>query len=239
MQRHNAIATSVAVLTIIIVIVVATIAFALVSQGTSLSSSTSTNQTSNSGSTTTNNSSQPCAQSLHYPTSNQTTYSNGTVISETAYPVFTMTPASTMTICVNYGSHLNNGYSGSTYNSVYTWESGGQLQPDQSITTSASTAILSLALGQNTDVEYTVAAAQNVTGFFGLTLLQLCTPVPFTVGVESSQINASDFPGLLGSRSCPAQFLSANIVGYTGASVTYIKFESSFTITNSTTVSPV
>jgi hypothetical protein len=171
---------------------------------------------------------QPCVQSLHYPVINQTTLSNGTEISQSAFPVFTMSPASTMALCVNYGGSFDNGHSGPAYNSAYDWGSGGQLQPAQTITTSASPAAISIGQGQSTTVEYTVAAAQNATGFYGLVVLQLCGPIPLAIGQESSQINSSDFPGLFGPRSCPAQILGARIVGYTGANIAYLKVESRY-----------
>ena len=189
-----------------------------ISTPASTNTSTTTNQSATTQSPT------PCAQTYPSQTTNRTTLSNGTEITQVAYPALVMSTSSSIALCVSYGG---SSYSGPAYNSVYAWESSGQ-QPAQNVSISASPADISIAEGQSAVVEYTVAAGQGSTGFYGLTVLQLCAPVPLAIGYDPSQVNSTDFPGLFGIRNCPAQFLSPQIVGYTGASIAYLKTESKF-----------
>ena len=218
-RSHAKLVASIVLLVVIAASLVGAQYFRTNSGSPSTSTSVSTNQSTTSLPPT------PCAQSYPSQITNRTTLSNGTEITKVAYPALLMSPSSSMALCVSYGG---SSYSGPAYNSVYAWESDGQTQPTQNVTINASPANISIAHGQSAVVEYTVAAGQVSTGFYGLTLLQMCTPIPLAVGYGSSQVNSTDFPGLFGMRSCPAQFLDAQIVGYTGASIAYLKTESSF-----------
>jgi len=138
------------------------------------------------------------------PTSTETELSNYTVVTESQVPGFIMSPGSTMQLCVQYNSWpLNNTYDGPAYNSAYSWEQNGELQPMEGVASSASPANISIAAGQSVDVVYSITAYPNATGFYGLTLFQYCLPFPIAVGYGASQVNSSDFPGLFGTRSCP------------------------------------
>jgi hypothetical protein len=182
--------------------------------------------TSASASQSTTTSPTPCAQAYPSQITNRTTLSNGTEITDVAFPALVMSPNSSMALCVSYGG---SSYSGSVYNSINAWESNGQMQPTQNVNINALPASVSIANGQRAVVEYTVAAGQDSVGFYGLSLLQMCIPVPLAVGYGTSQVNSTDFPGLFGVRfGCPAISLDAQIVGYTGASITYLETESSF-----------
>jgi hypothetical protein len=99
-----------------------------------------------------------------------------------------------------------------------------------------SPANVSLSQGHRALVEYAVTAGQAAAGFFGLSVLQFCAPIPLAVGYEPPQINSSDFPGFFGARFCPAQSLDAKIVGFVGASIAYLRTESRFvpTVTETT-----
>jgi hypothetical protein len=170
---------------------------------------------------------QPCAHPFTYPAANQTTLPNGTEITQAASPVFLMSPNSTMNLCVGYSSLSNGVYSAQAYNSVYGWKTD---EPARNVKSTAAPAYLSLAEGRTTYVKYAVTAGQNATGFYGISLFQLCGLTPIAVGHESSQINSSDFPGLLGGFyfGCPPITLQAQIAGYDGANVTYLRSESRF-----------
>ena len=175
----------------------------------------------------------PCAQSYPSQITNRTTLSNGTEITQVAYPALLMSPNSSMALCVNYGSGA---YSGPVHGSAFTWQSGGQQQPAQSLNISASPPSISIGKGQSVVVEYTVAAGQSSTGFYGLSLSDMCIPVPLSVGYEPSQVNSTEFPGLFGVYNCPNYNLGAQIVGYTGASIAFLetvsKFNPTINITN-------
>jgi hypothetical protein len=157
------------------------------------------------------------------PTSNETELSNYTVVTESQVPGFIMSPGSTMQLCVEYSSgFLNNTYDGPAYNSAYSWEQNGDLQPTNGFASSASPTNISIAAGQSVDVVYSVTAYSNATGFYGLTLLQYCLPFPIAVGYPTSQVNSSDFPGLFGTRSCPDEFLGSQILGFSGATMVQV-----------------
>lgn len=168
---------------------------------------------------------QGCPQAYPPQTSNRTSLPNGTEITQVAFPALVVSPGSTTILCVDYG---NGTYSGPAYNSVSTWN-GERPQGGQDVSVSASPADLFISDGQNVDIEYTLVAGPNSTGFYGLGLLQMCFPVPIAIGYEPSQVNSTDFPGLFGARfGCPAQVLGAQIIGYSGGSIAYLKATSSF-----------
>jgi hypothetical protein len=157
------------------------------------------------------------------PTSTQTELSNYTVVTRSQVPGFIMSPGSTMQLCVEYSSgFLNNTYDGPAYNSAYSWEQNGDLQPTSAAASSASPANISIAVGQSVDVVYSVTAYSNATGFYGLTLFQYCVPFPIAVGYGASQVSSSDFPGLFGERSCPDEFLEGQILGFSGATMVQV-----------------
>jgi len=218
-KNHARLAASI----ILVVIIGASLVGAAYLRSKSPQASTSTSTTTSQSTTT--ESPAPCAQSYPSQITNRTTVSNGTEITEVSYPALVMSPGSSMALCVSYGG---SSYSGPAYNSVYAWESDGQTQPTQGVAINASPANVSIAQGQSAVVEYTVAAGQGSTGFYGLSVLQMCVPIPLAVGYVPSQVNSTDFPGLFGLRNCPAQFLSPRILGYTGASIAFLKTESKF-----------
>jgi hypothetical protein len=178
---------------------------------------------------------QPCAQAYPPQSTNETTLSNGTEITQVAVPAVVMSPGSTAALCVDY---TGGSYSGQAYTSVSPWESSGSAA-GENVSVSATPGEVFLTQGESVDVEYTVTAGQGSTGFYGLGLLQECIPVPLAVGYEAFQVNSTDFPGYFGARfGCPAQSLGGQIVGYTGASIGYLRAESRFSPTvNFTTVS--
>ena len=169
----------------------------------------------------------PCAQAYPSQITNRTTLSNGTEITDVAFPALVMSPNSVDERSAS--AMAGSSYSGPAYNSVNAWESNGQIQPAQNVNINASPANISIANGQTRSSRIHGLAGQDSVGFYGLSLLQMCIPVPLAVGYGTSQVNSTDFPGLFGVRfGCPAISLDAQIVGYTGASVTYLKTESSF-----------
>jgi hypothetical protein len=179
--------------------------------------------TSSSSRTTGSQTTASCSESVSTPTSTQTELSNYTVVTKSQVPGFIMSPGSTMQLCVEYSSgFLNNTYDGPAYNSAYGWEQNGDLQPTNGTASSASPVNISIAVGQSVDVVYSVTAYSNATGFYGLTLFQHCAPFPIAVGYRASQVNSSDFPGLFGTRSCPAEFLQAQILGFSGATMVQV-----------------
>ena len=167
---------------------------------------------------------QRCPQAYPPESSNRTSLPNGTEITQVAFPALVMSPGSTTTLCVDYA---NGTYSGPAYSSVSIWN-GGRAQ-SQDVNVSASPADLFVSDGQNVDIEYTLVAGPNSTGFYGLGLLQMCIPMPVAIGYQASQVNSSDFPGFFDARfGCPAQVLGAQIVGYSGGSIAYLRSSTSF-----------
>ena len=167
----------------------------------------------------------PCAQSYPSQTSSSTTLANGTVITHTAYPALVMVPDQTVTLCVAYA---NGDYSGPAYHSVSAWNSSGQVAAG-TVSIGASPADVFVTQGESVEVDYTVATGNDSRGFYGIGMLQFCLPVPLAVGYEPSQVNSTDFPGFFGVRfGCPAQFLDAQIIGYTGGSIAYLTSVSRF-----------
>jgi len=167
---------------------------------------------------------QPCSHAFSYPQTNTTTLTNGTQIIHSAFPVFAANPGTTVTVCAQYA---NGNYSGPVYDSVYAWGNNGQLAQTHSASISASSNSISLTSVEHhssiAQVAYSVALLDNSTGFYGISLFQFCTPFPLAVGYEPSQVNSSDFPGLFGMRSCPAQIMSGWIAGYSGATIDYLR----------------
>jgi hypothetical protein len=173
---------------------------------------------------------QPCSHAFSYPRTNTTTLSNGTQITHSAFPVFAADPGTTMTVCAQYA---NGNYSGPVYDSVYVWGSNGQFAQTHSASISASSSSIALTSVEHhssiAQVAYSVALLGNSTGFYGILLFQFCAPLPLAVGYEPAQVDSSDFPGLFGVRSCPAQIMSGWIVGYSGATIDYLQSVSRYT----------
>ena len=173
---------------------------------------------------------QPCSNAFSFPQTNTTTLSNGTQITHNAFPVLAADPGTTMTVCAQYA---NGNYSGPVYSSVYAWGGNGQFAQTHSVSISASTSNIALTSVEHhssiAQVTYSVSLLDNSTGFYGISLFQFCGPFPLAVGYEPAQVNSSDFPGLLGPRDCPAQIMSGQIVGYSGATIDYLRSVNQYT----------
>jgi hypothetical protein len=166
----------------------------------------------------------PCA--LPYPSTmtNSTSLSNGTVVTTSLFPVLDAKPSSRVELCVDYSGS----YSGPAPSSVSVGPLG-RLTPDQNVSITASPAYISVSKGQTVGVEYIITTGAESRGFYGLSLLQTCAPIPFAVDYAPSELDLGDFPWVSESIMCPfALTLDSEMVGYTNASIGYISTNSKF-----------
>ncbi|MDG6915441.1 MAG: hypothetical protein JRN58_03150 [Nitrososphaerota archaeon] len=167
------------------------------------------------------------------PASNETTYANGTQVTESAEPAFVVSAGFSMELCVEFydPGYTNQSISTPTDMSAFSWPSDfpGPQPPATNVTVTPSPENLSLSAGQITVVEYKVSTGENSTGFDGLWLTPMyamdCNAIPFAVGYSPSSVNSSDFPGGFGLPMCNIGPLNGQIIGYTGASVVYLTEE--------------
>jgi hypothetical protein len=186
----------------------------------------------------------PCALSYRVPANNQTTFSNGTQVTESAEPALVMRAGSTMELCMEYTNYdANQSFSGPAPIYAFQWPACYDScvgPPANNVSASASPENISLSAGQSNVVDYTIAAGKNSTGFVGLSLGLFtafkCSSIPLAVGYSPSQVNDSDFPlYYAGLPNCPTPAARAQIVGYTGASIAYLRSESRFNPTENVT----
>src|SRR5271155_2457799 len=208
-------------------------------------SSSATLLASNTGSSSTV-SPAPCAEPYRVPVDNQTIFSNGTQIIKSAQPAFVANTGSTMDLCVEYVDQAwgNQTVSAPTPVDVFSWPSNfpNSEPPTNDVVGSPSLANITLAPGQSTVIEYKVSTGENSTGFDGLGLGPMgslnCTAIPIAVGYQPSQVNLSDFPNIYSSGvfgggvpSCYQGPLRGQIIGYTGASIAYLRGEKILNLT--------
>jgi hypothetical protein len=213
--------------------------------------STSANSTSQGASTSTSQSSStispaPCAQPYLVPPNNVTTLANGTQITESAKPAFVVGAGSTMALCVEFVdvANSNQSFSTPTELSTFSWPGPqGVLgeQPANNVSTTASTENISLSPGQTTVVEYKLSTGEDSTGFDGLFVgpvaAMACAAFPVAIGYLPSQVNSSDFSSNYDhSISCGAEgTLIGLVIGYTGASIAYLRSERTINLTENVT----
>jgi hypothetical protein len=174
-----------------------------------------------------------------------TTLANGTQITESAKPAFVVGTGSMMELCVEFVDPAYTNQSASTPTDLYafSWpDSPGVvvIQPANNVSTIATPENISLSAGQSTVVEYRISTGENSTGFDGLNVGPLgaldCAALPVAVGYQPSQVNSSDFSSYYhGITSCPLSGVLGSIVGYTGASVVYLRNETRFNLTENVT----
>ena len=155
---------------------------------------------------------------------NSTTLSNGTVVTTSLFPVLDAKPSMSVALCVDYSGS----YSGPVPSSVSVGPLG-RLTPDQNVGITASPSYISVSRGQTVGVEYIITTGPGSRGFYGLTLLQTCAPIPLAVNYAPSELDFGDFPWLSDATLCPSgPTLHSQIVGYTNASFGYISTNSKF-----------
>jgi hypothetical protein len=135
------------------------------------------------------------------------------------YPALVTEPGSTIDICVQYVNYFNQTTSGPLHPSVYVWTATGQSAQPQAVSITASPADIDLTQGQRVEVDYRVTTGAASQGFYGIALFQICEPLPLAVGYPASAVSFGNFPGAYAPRACGGQALSAEIVGYGGASL--------------------
>jgi hypothetical protein len=142
-------------------------------------------------------------------------------------PVLVLGPGMTGTICVSYANSLGNNVSSEAYSDVYTSPglvpnaSGVHVKPDpESLTFHPNdTADVSL-------VTYTVHASPDAASqAYGLGLWQICEVQPLYVGNFSANLSPAEFPWYPHGGSCPAQLVSARIVGHSGFTLVFLGHE--------------
>ena len=169
----------------------------------------------------------PCTTSFSYDSSNPIS-------------VLVISSGSTGKICVEYSNSLNNSISFSSYISVYEYNSSGSNgvcgNCDMNVVTSDfqvnatpnSVAFASSSTPNNEKeiVTYTITVPSNITsGIYGVFLLQFCSLFPMVIVPGNSsvaQVNSSDFSSWYPHfGSCPAQVLSAQLLGVAGFRVVF------------------
>jgi hypothetical protein len=218
--------------------------------GSATSISSSANSSANPSSSTSAESSStispaPCAQPYLVPANNVTTLANGTQITESAKPVLVVGAGSTMELCVEFvdPAYTNQSVYTTTDLYAFSWpDSPGvvTIPPANNVSTTATPENISLSAGQGTVVEYKLSTGENSTGFDGLNVGPLgdsgCRAIPLAVGYLPSQVNSSDFSSYYqGFPECPPGNLVAAVVGYTGASIAYLRSETVFNPTENVT----
>ena len=233
-----------------------------IASGSISMASTSANSTSQGSSTSTSQSAStispaPCARPYLVPANNVTTLSNGTQITESAEPVFVVGAGSTMDICIllvdqyvgsnfNYSSAPNlNATLWPGYTS-YTTNDGNtivvQYTPAINVTVTPPRDF-SIDTNQSIVAEYEISTGENSTGFDGLGPTNWipysafpCRSIPLAVGYSPSQVNNSDFPPYAGlPEGCFSPPLVGYIIGYTGASIGYLRSERTINLTENVT----
>ncbi|MDG6907205.1 MAG: hypothetical protein JRN20_15635 [Nitrososphaerota archaeon] len=187
----------------------------------------------------------PCATQFPPPPANSQTYfKNGTVANNGWLRVLITPENSTGQICVQYSSgNLGNSYSGKVYTNIEKASPNGSLFTSTPLASiSANPSRISLYPGSNQTVVYTINSSTGSKGFYGISMLQFCPDIPIAIGYQKSELNLSDFSWAYGEfYSCPALFLSAQIVGLTNMQVAYLPLQTRYTmkynITHSSVVS--
>lgn len=187
----------------------------------------------------------PCNHDYKVPVSNQTTWTNGTRVIESAEPAFVVDAGSTIDICVQFFAlppPAGNENSKPATVDSFTWPADfpGPQPPANNVTGSALPENVSLSAGQTTVVEYKISTGKNSTGFDGLWLGPIqsfgCAPVHLAIGFLPSQVNSSDFPNYqAGLPECFYPPLQAQIIGYSGASIAYLRSERIVTLSENVT----
>ncbi len=199
---------------------------------TSSSSSTDVDHSTSTSQSSSTISPSPCDQPYRVPPSNVTTLANGTQITESAEPAFVVGTGSTIDLCLQFVDmpFYNQSISTPLGSSWFSWPSDfpGPQPPANNVSGSASPGNISLSAGQTTVIQYKVSTGENSTGFDGLWLGPSysfgCTAIPVAIGYLPSQVNSSDFPNYaFGLPECNTGPLEGQIIGYTGASVAYLR----------------
>jgi hypothetical protein len=147
-----------------------------------------------------------------------------------------------MELCLEYTNNSGQVLSRAASIDAFSWGSNYlsvPQQPANDVITSASPKNISLSVGQSGIIEYEVAAGRNSTGFVGLGLwppVMNCRSIPLAVGYPPSQVGPSYFPNYeAGPQSCPVGGIASKIIGYTGASVAYLRSGYRSTLTENVT----
>ena len=152
----------------------------------------------------------------------QTNVGNGTVEVTRWLQVFLMPENSTGTICVQYFGD----YTGQVYTGIGTLnQNGTEYSQTLLVNVSASPSSISAGgYGSPQTVAYNVVSHAGSTGFYGLSIFQICSSVPFAVGYFDYELNGSDFSWAINieNNGCPAISLTSNIVGLTNIQVIYL-----------------
>jgi hypothetical protein len=171
------------------------------------------------------------------PSSTLTRHDDGTVIVNTRAPVYVMKPGTTGKLCIKYtGLYGGQNYSGKVYPEIVSPTAGVAAtdgaekvtiapHPDQigSGNYYFADAADAIANKASFDVTYTIRAAPDSKGFYGVWPLGFCPGLPLAVGYDASEINySSDFAWQSGTYYCPAGSMQAEIVGLSGIDVFYV-----------------
>lgn len=148
--------------------------------------------------------------------------------------VLVATSNSTGRICVEYVNSLHNSISSPAYSTVYEYNGSGtygvcdscafNLVSSIQVTASQDNITFEPASNPGSEVEdvtYTIMVPANVTsGIYGIFLYQFCSLFPLFVvpsNASTLQLGRSEFtPWYPHQGSCPAQILSASVLGVGG-----------------------
>lgn len=136
--------------------------------------------------------------------------------------VFFVESNSTAQICVRYTSGLNNeGNLPVGEQLVIDYFDTQKSHISSEVTVAAEPSSVPLEIGSETFVLYTITAPSNSDGVYWLPQSQMCDAIPIVVWSHLPQVDSSKLPALMGFHSCPAQMLSAQVVGFSGAIMNY------------------
>jgi len=159
------------------------------------------------------------------PVSNETQLSNGTVIKDTYYPTFFLTPNSTGVVCYtyfdNFGKTTLDLVAGKNYLAGTYGRSGiVPLRGDQLNVTANPSSIL-VQPGRTETVAYTLTAG-NSTGLFQAMFPPAdCVGLPVFIGSGESQVNATAYSQLaaIENWSCSSLFGNLEVQSISIASI--------------------
>jgi len=209
--------------------------------GSKTSTTQPTSAVSSSGSTTTPTSASPCSQVPLRQSSRNSVLPNGTGSAEIDYPVFAVAPGSTVTVCFSYVNTSNASLSAFPV-TAYNWENTPI--PSNQISISENLSNQSIPPHSNATAVYTMKVSDSAAGAydFGPYLMfgenDECYQ-KLLVTTNSSSASFSDFPDLFGTitEEPPGPFcfstapqISANLTGFGGMSMLYLKYNMRFSI---------
>jgi hypothetical protein len=162
----------------------------------------------------------PCAQTPPETKQSEKIFRNGTLVSNSSYPVLALQPGSTGTLCVNYSDPY-----GSTVSSfpisVFDWNNWSSHPNGFSFSEYPSN--ITLRPGHNGTIVYTLTASNSTAGYYVLAGGNGCFRYPLAVSNNPSAITFSDFPGFLSPVfGCRTQGVIQTLLGFNGFTAAYL-----------------